>query len=142
MPQTFHEPQQPAPTAREFILTIPETQMAPGHAIELTQQSQVASKGQQQHSRGHPISFVVMDTNRLTFTLTLMNTSTLQQLHLLHEESQHESPAFMLILPADTPAPATSHSTTSTAQQEHQQSPAQSHPQPALQTAYTKLQPW
>ena len=53
VPQTFQQPQQPALAAREYILTIPETQVPSSQVIQLAQQSQVATKGQQQQSRGH-----------------------------------------------------------------------------------------
>ena len=75
MPQTFQQPQQPAPAAMEYILTIPETQMPASQPIQLTQQSQVATKEQQQ-PRGQLTSFLVVDdqqagpTRLLTFTMT------------------------------------------------------------------------
>ena len=74
MPQTFLQPQQPAPAAREYILTIPETQMPSSQVVQPAQQSQVASKGQQQ-SRVQQTSFLVIDDQQagpsqpLTFTL-------------------------------------------------------------------------
>ena len=74
VPQTFQQPQQPSPAAREYILTIPETEMP---ASQVTHQSQVTNKGQQQQPRGQPTSFEVVDDQQagpsrpLTFTLTL-----------------------------------------------------------------------
>ena len=53
VPQTFQQPQQPALAAREYILTIPETQMPARQAIQPAQQIQVAANGQQQ-PRGQP----------------------------------------------------------------------------------------
>ena len=47
---TFQQPQQPAPAAREYILTIPE--MHTSQVILPAQQSQVVTKGQQQQTRG------------------------------------------------------------------------------------------
>ena len=61
VPQTFQHPQQPAPPASEYTLTIPETQMPSSQNIQPAQQSQVASKGEQQHSRGQLTSFLVVD---------------------------------------------------------------------------------
>ena len=61
----------------EYILTIPETQMLATQVIQTSQQSQVATKGQKQQSRGHLTSFLVIDNQQagpsrpLTFTLTL-----------------------------------------------------------------------
>ena len=78
VPQTFQRLQQPAPVAREYILTIPETQMPSSQVIQPVQQSQVASKGHQQQSRRHPISFLICEDQQagpsrpLTFTLTQM----------------------------------------------------------------------
>ena len=75
--QTFKQPQQPAPAAiREYILTIPETQMPSSQVIQSSQQIQVASKGQQQQPRGQPTFFLVINdqqagpTRPLMFTLT------------------------------------------------------------------------
>ena len=51
VPQTFQQSQQPAPAARENILTIPETQMPASQIIQTAQQSQVATKGQQETQR-------------------------------------------------------------------------------------------
>ena len=43
-------------------LTIPETQMPSSQVVEPAQQSQVVNKGQQQqHTRGQPTSFIVVD---------------------------------------------------------------------------------
>ena len=76
VPQAFQQPQQPAPAAREYILTIPEPHILTSQVIQPTQQSQVASKGQQHQSRGQPTSFIVADDQQagplrpLTFTLT------------------------------------------------------------------------
>ena len=61
VPQTFHKPQQPAPAAKKYILTIPQTQMPSSQVIQPTQQNQVATKGQQQQSRGQSTSFLVVD---------------------------------------------------------------------------------
>ena len=78
VPETFKQPQQPAQASREYILTIPETQIPSSQVIQPSQQRQVATKGQQQRSRGHPTSFLVIDDQQagpsrlLTFTLTLM----------------------------------------------------------------------
>ena len=47
VPKTFQQPQQPAPAAREYILTIPETEIPSSQIIRPAKQSQVASKGQQ-----------------------------------------------------------------------------------------------
>ena len=58
--QTFQQPKQPALAARKYILTILETQMPAGQAIKPAQQSQVATKGQQQ-PRGQRTTFVVVD---------------------------------------------------------------------------------
>ena len=57
VPQTFQQPQQPAPAAREYILTIPETPMPASRVIQPAQQIQMATKGQQQ-PRGKPTSNV------------------------------------------------------------------------------------
>ena len=71
-------PQQPTPAARECILTITETQMPASQVIQSSRQSQVATKGQQQISRGQSHSFLVVDNQQagpsrpLTFTLTVM----------------------------------------------------------------------
>ena len=76
--QIFQQLQQPATSARKYIFTIPDTQVLSSQVIQLTQQSQVASKGQQQQSRGQPTSFVVVDNQQagpsrpFTFTLTRM----------------------------------------------------------------------
>ena len=73
---TFEQPQESTPAAREYIITIPETQMPARQAIQTAQQTQVATKGQQQ-PRGQPTSFLVVDNQQagpsrlLTFTLTL-----------------------------------------------------------------------
>ena len=75
VPQTFQHPQQPAPAAREYILTIPESHMPVSPVFQPIQQIQVAAKGQQQPS-GQTISFLVVDdlqarpSRPLTFTLT------------------------------------------------------------------------
>ena len=53
LPQTFEQSQQPAPAAREHILTISETQMPCKPTIQTAQQ--VANKGQR------PISVLVVD---------------------------------------------------------------------------------
>ena len=58
VPQTFQQPQQPAPAARECILTIPETQMPLSQVIQPAQQSQ------QQQSRGQPTPFLVIDDQK------------------------------------------------------------------------------
>ena len=79
VPQIFQQLQQPATSARKYIFTIPDTQVLSSQVIQPTQQSQVASKGQQQQSRGQPTSFVVIDNQQagpsrpFTFTLTRMN---------------------------------------------------------------------
>ena len=52
VPETFQQPQQPAPAAREYILTITETQIPSSQVIQPAQQSKVASEGQHQQSRG------------------------------------------------------------------------------------------
>ena len=59
VPQTFPQPQQPAPAATEYVLTIPETRVPSSQVIQPTQQGQVASKRQQQSS-GQPTSFLVV----------------------------------------------------------------------------------
>ena len=75
MPKTFQQPPQPAQGAREYILSIIEIQMAASQIIQPAQQSQMATKGQQQR-RGKLMSFVVVDDQQagpsrpLTFTLT------------------------------------------------------------------------
>ena len=58
VPQTFQQPQQPAPAAGKYILHIPETQMSASQAIQTAQQSQVATKGQQL-SRGCMADFLL-----------------------------------------------------------------------------------
>ena len=65
MPHTFQQPQQPAPAARAYILTIPETQIPSRQVIQPAQQSKVASKGQQQQSRGKPTSFIDIDDQQV-----------------------------------------------------------------------------
>ena len=45
VPQTFQQPLQPAPAAREYILIIPDTQMPASQVIQPAQQSQLATKG-------------------------------------------------------------------------------------------------
>ena len=68
LPQTFQ--QLPAPTAKEYILTIPETQTSTSQVI----QPPVASKGQQQQTRVQPTFYIVIDDQQagssrpLTFT--------------------------------------------------------------------------
>ena len=62
--QIFQQPQQPAPAAREYILTIPETQIPASQVIQPAQQSKVATKGQQQQSRGQQTSFIVVDNRQ------------------------------------------------------------------------------
>ena len=76
---TFQRPQKPAQAAREYILTIPETQMPSSQVIQPAQQCLVVSKGQQQQSHGHLTSFLVIDDQQqagpsrpLTFTLIPM----------------------------------------------------------------------
>ena len=75
VPQTFQQPQQPAPAAREYILTIPETQMPASKIIKPAKQK--PSRNQRQN-REQPTSFVVVDDQQpeparlITFTLTLM----------------------------------------------------------------------
>ena len=59
--KTFEQPLQPAPAAREYILTIPETQMPSSWVIKPPQQSQAIGKGQKQQSIGHLTSFLVSD---------------------------------------------------------------------------------
>ena len=95
VPQTFQQPQQPAPAAREYILTIPKTQMPASQVIQPTQQSQVATKGQQQ-PRGQLVSFVVVydqqagPSRPFTFTLTPMeHLSPLSVASATDKESQH-----------------------------------------------------
>ena len=62
-------------SCKEYILTIPQTQMPAGQVIQPAQQSQVTTKGQQQ-PRGQLTSFIVVDDQQpgpsrpLTFTLT------------------------------------------------------------------------
>ena len=56
LPRTFQQPQQ-APAAREYSLTIPEMQMPASQVI----QPSVATKEQQQQTRGQPTSFIVVD---------------------------------------------------------------------------------
>ena len=75
------------PAAREYILTISETQMPASLVIQPTQQSQVATKAQRKPRR-ELTSFVVIDvqlpgpSRTLTFTLTLMKHFNLPQLPL------------------------------------------------------------
>ena len=77
VPQTFQQPQQPS-VHRESILTIPENQITASQCIQPIQQSQVATKGQLQQSRGQPTSFLVVDDHQVapsrsfTFALTPM----------------------------------------------------------------------
>ena len=74
VPKTFQQLQQPAPAAREYILTIPETQITASQAIQPAQQSQVQPK-----DRSNPEvidDFLVIDDQQvgplrpLAFTLT------------------------------------------------------------------------
>ena len=65
-------------TTREYIFTIPETYMPSSHVIQPAQQSQVATKGQQQQSIGQLTSFLFADDQEAgssrpltTFTLIL-----------------------------------------------------------------------
>ena len=57
---SYWQPQQPADAAREYILTIPETQMPKSQAIQPVQQSQVVPREHQQ-SRGPQTSYLVVD---------------------------------------------------------------------------------
>ena len=50
----------PAVSAREYILTIPETQMLASQVIQPVQQSKVVSRGQQQ-PRGQQTSYLDVD---------------------------------------------------------------------------------
>ena len=78
VPQTFQPPRQDASAAREYILTMPETQIPTSQVIQPAQQSQMVTKGQQQKLRGQLTSFLVVDdqqarpSSMLTFTLTPM----------------------------------------------------------------------
>ena len=116
---------------REYILTIPETQMPASQVIQPAQQSQVATKGQQQQTRGQPTSFLVIDNQQavpsrpLTFTLMLMKHPSVTP--ATGKESQHNISVLSTLFgnlqsvmsyqqintpqpfsPADKPAPATS----------------------------------
>ena len=142
MSQTFQQPQQPTPVAREFILIIPETQMPSSQVIQPTQQSQAASQGQQQQSRGQLTSFIVVEDRQQAgpsrpitsnyFNPPLVTSAT-------GKESQHNLPGLssffgnipsvlsyqqidtpQLFLPAYKPATAASPPTTTASQQEHQ----------------------
>ena len=55
-----HVNSKPAPAAGEYILTIPDTQIPASQVIQPTQQSQVATKGQQK-PRGQPTSLIVVN---------------------------------------------------------------------------------
>ena len=78
MPQTFQQPQQHAPAAREYFLTIPENQVPASQVIQTARQSQEATKGQLHQTRRQLTSFLVVDDQQagpsrpLTFTLTQM----------------------------------------------------------------------
>ena len=152
MPQTFQQPQQPAPATREQILTIPETQIPASQVIQRAQQSQVATQGQQQQSTGQPTSFLVIDDQQtrpsrpLTFTLTPTKhfnppsvasaTSGESQHHLSRLLSFFRNTPSVLsyqqtdtsqpFSPPDMQPPADSPPTTTASQQEHQQQPASS----------------
>ena len=164
MPQTFQQPQQPTSAAREYISSIKETQMPASQVIQLTQQSQVATKGWQQQSRRQSISFLVIDDQQagpsrpVTFTLTpTKHFNPPSVASATGEESEHNKSGLSSFFgnlqsvmsyqqidtlqpfsPANTPAPATSPPTTSASQQEHQQPLAQ--PQPPPQSANPKQQ--
>ena len=73
LPQTFQQPQQPALAARKYMLTIPEPQMPSNQIIQPTEQGQVATKGQQQQSRGQPTSFLVIDDQQAGPSRPLMD---------------------------------------------------------------------
>ena len=47
LPHTFQQPQQPEVADREYILTVPETQVPANQASQPAQQSQVGARGQQ-----------------------------------------------------------------------------------------------
>ena len=157
----FNSHQQPA--AREYILTTPETQMPSIQVIQHTQQSQVASKGQQQQSGEQPISFIVVDdqqqaepSRQLTFSLTLTKHFNPPSVSSgTGEESQHNISGLSSFsrnlqslvsyqqidkpqpfLPVDTPAPTASPPITTASQQAHRQ-PAAQPPHP-LQSANAK----
>ena len=63
-------------TCKEYILIVPETHVPASKVIQTTQQSQVATKGQQQQSRLQPTSFLEVGDQQagplrpLIFTLT------------------------------------------------------------------------
>ena len=165
MPQTFQQPQQPAPAAREYILTIPETQMPLSQVIQPAQQSQVASKGQQQQSRGQPTSCLVIDNQQagpsrpLTFTLMPMKHFNPPSVaSATAEEGQHnisgrlsflrnlqsmmsyqQIDTLQPFLPANVPASATSPPTTTSSQQHHWQPTALPPPPPQSADAKQKL---
>ena len=94
--QTLHNQQ---PTAREYILTIPETQIPTSKVIQPTQKSYVATKGQQQQqTRGQSTSFLVIDNQQagplrpLKYTLTLIKHFNLPSVaSTTGEESQHNA---------------------------------------------------
>ena len=124
--------------------------MPSSQVIQPTQQSQVATKGQQQQSRGQPTSFLVIDNQQagpsrpLRFTLMPMKHFNLPSVaSATGKESQHNISGLssffgnlqsvMSYQQIDTPqpfspanmlAPAASPPTTSTSQQKHQQPPA------------------
>ena len=156
VPQTFQQPQQPAPSVREYISTIPESQVPASKGIQHTQQSQVKTKGKQQKSRGQLTSFLVVDDQQagpskpLTFTF-------MPKKHFSHpsvasataEKSQHNISGLSSFFgnlqsvtsyqeidtpqpfsSAETPSPTTSPPTTTALQQEYHQQPAQPKPQP------------
>ena len=97
--------------------------MPASQVIQPTQQSQVATRGQQQQPRGQPTTLLVVDNQQaepsrpLTFTLT---------------------PTLQPFLPGDMQPQAASPPTATNTQQEHQQPPDK--PQPPVQSADTKQQ--
>ena len=122
--------------------------MPSSQAMQPAQQSQVASKEQQQKSRGQPASFLVLDDQQtgpssrpLTFTLIpTKNFNPPSVVSVTGEESQQNISglsgffrnlqsvmSYQLIdtlqpfSPVDTLAPAASPPTTTASQQEHQQ---------------------
>ena len=69
VPQTFE--QQPAPTGREYLFTIPEFQMTASHVIEPAQKRQVVARGQSNTEGSQLPSWLFLWPSRLlTFTLT------------------------------------------------------------------------
>ena len=162
--QTFQQPQQPVPAAREYILTIPKTQMPASQVIQPDQHSQVATNGQQQQTRRQPNSFQIVDDQQaesspLMFTKTpTKHFNPPSVASATSEETQYNISGLSSFFgnlqsvmsyqqidtpqpysPADTSAPLASPPTTTVTQPQHQQPSA--HPSPPPESADTKQQP-